>query len=92
MKDFTYGVGNREATVSGGTALGYDHKGSVTSRVPLVGGNAWNQTWDEYDRLIKATRTGMDDIHFTYDVLGRMIRRETKTAGTSTKMGRSGGI
>jgi len=63
----------------GGTALSYDFKGNLSARPPLAGGNTYNHTWDEYDRLTQVARDGATTVTYTYDALGRLLYREKGT-------------
>jgi RHS repeat-associated protein len=56
-------------------AMEYDFKGNATVRPPLDGDKAYNYTWDEYDRLRTAARTGQADVFYDYDALGRLVRK-----------------
>ena len=77
--DFTYGGGNREATVSGGAApLTYDYKGNVTARQPLAGGDTYHYEYDEFDRLIECNGSGAVNFpttRYNYDATGRLLAR-----------------
>ena len=67
--DFTYGGGNREATVTGPTdPLTYDYKGNVIARQPLTGGNAYHYEYDEFDRLIECNGSGAVSFPTTRDL------------------------
>ncbi|MBI1784063.1 hypothetical protein HYR69_02880 [Candidatus Sumerlaeota bacterium] len=79
-----YGTGNRETSASPGTTEGYDFKGNVTSRVPLVaGGNAHTYTWDAWDRMKTVTRTSpVINLTYNYDSSGRMLERTDASGAT----------
>jgi RHS repeat-associated protein len=57
------------------TCQSYDFKGNVTSRPPLTGGPAFTYTWDAFDRLKSAARSGMTTVNTTYDAGGRLLKR-----------------
>ena len=86
-KTLSYGAGNRETAVSGGsTPLVYDFKGNVASRTPLGGGAAYTYTWDAWNRLTSVARSGQPTVAYTYDAQGRMIRRDEGAAQEDTRI------
>ena len=53
-----------------GVSKHYARSPARCNRFPhtLTGGNAYNYTWDAFDRLRQSSRTGGATVDYTYDV------------------------
>jgi uncharacterized protein RhaS with RHS repeats len=76
--NYYHGAGNRE-TEGWPDPLEYDYKGNVATRPLVESTGSVSYTWDAYDRMVTATRTGQTAAGYDYDALGRLLRRRQGT-------------
>jgi len=65
----------RVPSSSAGTVYGHDANGNLTSKVD--GSGSWTYEWNPQNQLVRVTRDGLEVAHFTYDPLGRRVRKVT---------------
>jgi RHS repeat-associated protein len=65
--------------------MAYDFKGNVTSRPPLTGEATFTYTWDAFDRLKSAARSGMTTVNTIQDAGGALEKSYALIPGALEK-------
>jgi YD repeat-containing protein len=63
----------RVPSSTAGTGYGYDAHGNMTSKVD--GSGNWTYEWNAQNQLVRVTKDGLEVARFSYDPLGRRVRK-----------------